>query len=158
MILFKSTVNQFERCKQCKQQCIAWCYLHLWWYFCHHRHHLQDWSPSVKWQLLWIYNGMARPLPGMEASGSFLWKLWSVKWWWAASLSMVVMMIRMMMNEEEMSTSFHKICTFSDSKRAKGNDRSQGCISLGSIMQDGAIMQMQNLIGKNNANAKSHWE
>ena len=39
-------------------------------------------SSSVKWQLLWIYNRMGRRLPGMEASGSFLWKLWSVKWWW----------------------------------------------------------------------------
>ena len=68
-------------------------------------------------------------------------------------------MIRMMMKEEEMSTSFTSQNLHSDSKRAKGNDRSQGCkISLVAIMQDGAIMQMQNLIGKNNANAKPHWE
>ena len=39
------------------------------------------------------------------------------------------------------------------------NDRSHGCkISLVAIMQDGAIMQMQNLIRKNNANAEPHWE
>ena len=51
-------------------------------------------SLPVKWQLLWIYNRMGRRLPAMEASGSFLWKLWSVKWWWdAATIGIFMMMI-----------------------------------------------------------------
>ena len=48
-----------------------------------------DPSPPVKCQLLWIYNRMARPLPGMEASG-FLWKLWSVIWWWDATTGLLI--------------------------------------------------------------------